>query len=345
MISTRYIVNKSLHVAPVDNDTVAVVSSKNKFVVKGSGMAIAIGRVLDCFVSAAHIDEVHTSLSGIYGSSSLNKLFSFLIDKGVLVKEQDADFLINKDKSFPEKTFSYVIGSKTLQEVVEAMAPIHIGIISTAQLAHRLTHELASSQLVNNIHLAATDREAGEDLDYNSEDVRVIIYPTDPSLTYLHSIADASDLLVIASNYHDHYLFSKINEICHKKGKKWLRVVAEGVNAEIGPLFIPGETCCYSCLLTRRRNNLIADEYVFESLYSSERLHNEVKVHPTTFSTLYPLGAMVVGITCAEVMKHLTGGECILVNQVLAISATDYQAQSSYIHKNYQCPVCIKKGE
>jgi len=79
MSATRYTVNPTIHIASVDDDSVAVVSSRKRFCIKGVGMARAVQHVLEHFHIPQSLDDIVAVLSGRYSNASLYKLLSFLI--------------------------------------------------------------------------------------------------------------------------------------------------------------------------------------------------------------------------------------------------------------------------
>jgi len=156
----------------------------------------------------------------------------------------------------------------------------------------------------------------------------------------LASFVDSNDLIIVACDYQDHYTFGKVNELCHKAGKTWLRVMVDGIGAEIGPLFIPGETCCYACLRFRLFNNLSAEEYAFHNLYDSEVLNEKAKGSSLMFGSFYPVNQVASSVAYAEALKHLSGMNCGVVNQVVSVNCLSFHTETHYIFKDYQCKVC-----
>ena len=124
---------------------------------------------------------------------------------------------------------------------------------------------------------------------------------------------------------------------------KWLRIVVEGANAEIGPLFVPGETCCYSCLRSRRHHNMAEEDYIFDDLYTDKEFYEKTKTNPIAFSSLHQLNSLSASIASSEVIKFLASMKCSLLNQVLTVNCLDFHSQKEYIYKNYQCPICTQK--
>ena len=75
--------------------------------------------------------------------------------------------------------------------------------------------------------------------------------------------ADWGDLLVAAPGSRELRELEPLNERALRDGLPWLQVLPfDGRHAAIGPLFVPGETCCRRCYLLRRASVCgYADEF------------------------------------------------------------------------------------
>jgi len=334
----KYITNTAQLVVPVGDDSIAVVSSMGRFNIKGAGMSVAIMNILKRFETPRPFEDVISELSNMYSEASLARLLDLLQDKGILISEDDAKALSAFDKFFISRSFYYTAGGKSLTEVAQELASLSIGIIGPGQMVDCLLSHLSANRLLSNFHVGITDTE----VDANTETTGEIVVTYRAPCSF-DAIVEKSDLVVAACSYDNHFIFNQINELCFSQGKKWLRVVIEGANAEIGPLFVPGETCCYSCLCSRQRNNMPAQEHIFHDMYASEAFYTKTKTNPIAYSTIYQLNPLSASIASTEVIKHLTNMHCSLLNQVLTVSALDFHSQKDYIYKDHACPVCTHK--
>jgi len=338
MQSGRYVVSMTQHVVPVNDNCIAVVSSMGRFNIKGTGMSIAIMSILEHFKTPTGFDDVISALSSNYSEASLIRLLDLLLNKGILIDEHESGAITKHDKAFLEKTFFYTLGGKSLLEIIKELASLSIGIISTSQMTDCLLNHLSDSKLLSNFHVYITDTQASTNSKV-AKDINI----TNHSLCSFDTIVENSDLIITGFNYDNHYIFNQINELCFDKGKKWLRIVTEGANAEIGPLFVPGETCCYSCLRSRRRRNMTEEDYVFDDLFTGDKFYEKTKVNPIALSALHQLNSLSANIASSEAIKYLLNMKCNLLNQILTVSCLDFHSQKEYIYKNYMCPVCVRK--
>lgn len=337
----KYVVNISKHVVPVGADTVAIISSKKRFCIKGTNIAIVVQNILEYFREPVIFDDVIPILSNKYSAVSLKRMLDLLVDKDILINENESEVLLKHSEAFLEKNFFYTSGGKSLQKIIDELAPLHIGIIGTSQLVHCLLDDLSKSELLTNFHIGIIDREA--DAKIEQDGVSIVNYPLHSDSSNVQAIIKKSDFVIAASNHYDYYLFNQVNESCYKEGKKWISIAIDGLNAEIGPLFIPGETCCYSCLHTRRRQGMTSEDYIFDDLYMNKQFHERADENSMVFSSLYPLNSLSASIASAEIMKFLTGMKCNLLNQVLMVNCLDFHIQVDYIYKDYMCPICVQK--
>ena len=337
----KYVINFAQCVVPVDVNTIAILSFKENFSIKGVNMSAAVENILKNFNTPAVLEEVAQLLSSKYSTATLKKLLDFLVEKSVLIKECDSKESLAYDKAFLEKTFFYTKSGKSLQKIVDELTQLRIGIMGTSQLVRGLLDELSKSRLLTNFYVGALNEEI--DLNLEANGVSISKYPLHADFSYGQKIVDDSDIIVVAYNYFDHYFFNQVNEMCFKANKKWLRVVVNGSNAEIGPLFIPGETCCYSCLQARLFKNTTGKERVFEDLYADKEFHERSKNGAIEFSSMYPLLSIASGMASSEIMKHLTGMECNLENEVLMVDCLDFSVEKAYIFKDYMCKICVHK--
>ena len=339
----KYIVNFGRHIVPVDANTVAVISSKEHFSIKGTGMSAAVENILKSFKMSTSFDDAVSVLSNKYSAATLRKMLDLFVEKGILIRECDLEALSRHDETFLEKTFFYTKGDRPLHEIIYELSQVHIGIIGTNRLVHSLLDELIKGCLLTNFCVGTLSLNKEANAKPEANNVNITEYPLHSDLLVAQKIIDDSDIIIAACNYFNHYFFNQVNEMCFKANKKWLRVVIDGSNIEIGPLFIPGKTCCYSCLQAKLYKNTTDKERIFEDLYASKEFHEITRDKTIGFSSLYPLNSIAAGIASSEIMKYFTDMKCNLENEVLMIDCLNFDTQKAYIFKEYSCEVCAHK--
>jgi len=318
----KYAASVMYEAVPVDDTTIAFISPHGNFTMRGNAMPVAVESVIKRFETPSFVDDVVLALSDKYSASTVAKLIDFLIEKKALVTEAVFDEIQKHSDSFLNKSLYLTMGRRCFEDIVNDLATVRIGIYGAELLAESLESSFSAGGLLKNIKVKLTDR------------------PSVADDCELHAFIDACDLIVVAGNYHDHFTMGKVNEYCMKKSKKFIRVVVDGINAEIGPFFIPGETCCYACMQTRMRNNLESKENVFHDLYSSEEFGARAKENPLMLSSFYPLNPIASCIAYSETVKHLSGLRSGITNQVISVNCVSFNSETHYVFKDYRCRVC-----
>ena len=319
MVAQKYITNIAQDVVYVDDNTIAVKTSSGSFRLKGMYMATAVNTMLEQFKEPAIFDAVEAALSDKYSRSSLQKLMSLLVGKGLLITEDSAATQESCDKELLEKAFFYTSGGLPLREVMKKLGKMHIGVIGTNQIVQCLLDEFSNSDLFNHFHINIVDG------DENIENAQIV---------------KDSQFVIVASNYPNHYMFEEINRLCIAENKSWLRIQISGAIAEVGPHFIPGKTCCYTCLHSKTSQNIFEDEYVFDDLLNTKKCNEENIGNRVKFNPLYPLNTIAASIAVSEAIRYHVGMKHNLQNQVLTIEGVKYNTDTGYVYKDNMCQTC-----
>jgi len=220
------------HILQTDDNKVAVITPYERFCIKGTDIFAAIEEVLSCFNQPMHVDDVISNLSKKYSVATLEKIIDLLINKSLIITENDFNFYASHSDDFLTKTLGYGswARSKALHEIIDQLNTLSVGIVGTSHVVSCIVDNLLKEGLLTKLNIGHTDKTP---------------YPN------INKIVESCDFIITASNYFDHYMFEQINQLCLKENKNWLRIVIDGMNAEIGPIFVPCKTSCYSCLKSR----------------------------------------------------------------------------------------------
>lgn len=339
----RYTVNITSDIRFVDSNTIVIKTLKGRFKLKGDNISVAVSDILNCFKEPTNFDDVISTLSKKYSVGSLQKMLGFLVDRNILIDEYSSEALQKYEKDFVDKTLYYTLGGKPLQKIVDELTPMHIGIIGTKQLVNCLLNDLINGGLLFNFNIGIIDRTSNLSKFTENSDINITNYPNLSDPLCMDSFIDKSDFIIASSNYSDHYLFKQVNELCIKKNKKWLRIMIDGDFSEIGPLFIPNKTCCYSCLRAREFLNMTEEKYIFDSLYEDSKLHEDLRERPVGLYSIYHINSLLSAIACSEMMKLLTGLKCNLLNQIVSVNCIDFTMQTDTVFRYYLCPDCSER--
>jgi bacteriocin biosynthesis cyclodehydratase domain-containing protein len=139
------------------------------------------------------------------------------------------------------------------------------------------------------------------------------------------------DLVVAAPSPRETALLADWNREALERGLVWLQVVPfDGRFAAVGPLFVPGETCCRQCYVLRRHANVpYPDE--FESLEAS----------PVTAVTPAPLRTAIAGLAGLVALRWLAARDPHLPGALFALEPAEGLSLSRHVvHRVPRCPVC-----
>jgi bacteriocin biosynthesis cyclodehydratase domain-containing protein len=121
------------------------------------------------------------------------------------------------------------------------------------------------------------------------------------------------------------------NRRANARGARWLPVLPwDGRLAAIGPLMVPGESCCYECLRRRRAANLEYGELV-----------REFEATPVAARADPALDAIVAGVAANLALRWLGGGDRSLPGVLHAVEARPALALGAHpVLRVPRCPVC-----
>lgn len=139
------------------------------------------------------------------------------------------------------------------------------------------------------------------------------------------------DLAVVAPAVDELEELDSWNQAANESGKRWLPVLPyDGRFAAIGPLVVPGESCCYECVLRRRGANLEYGEHLREI----ERAPLAARADPA-FETF--VAALAAHLT----LRWIGGQDRSLPGVLHAVEARPALAVSEHpVLRVPRCPVC-----
>ena len=139
------------------------------------------------------------------------------------------------------------------------------------------------------------------------------------------------DLLVASPTPSQTGLLADWNRQALGRRLVWLQVLPfDGRFAAVGPLFVPGETCCRQCYVLRRHACVpYPDE--FESLEAS----------PVTAITPAPLRTAIAGLAALVAVRWLAARDPHLPGALFALEAAEgLSLRRHVVHRVPRCPVC-----
>lgn len=142
---------------------------------------------------------------------------------------------------------------------------------------------------------------------------------------------DRVDLAVVVPATDELEELDPWNRAAHESGARWLPVLPyDGRFAAIGPLIVPGESCCYECVLRRRGANV---EYG-EQFREIERAPLAARADPA-------LEAFAAALAAHLALRWIGGRDGSLPGVLYAVEARPALALGEHaVLRVPRCPVC-----
>lgn len=132
------------------------------------------------------------------------------------------------------------------------------------------------------------------------------------------------DFCIALSKFESSGLFNKINNVLLKKNIPWLRCIINLSNVEVGPVFVPGSTCCYKCYETRKISNVNDSNGYIETLKIFDSIYNQYQ-----YELSNSLIKLASNLCVSETLNYLEGTPiCIEKEHIFDLKHFD-------IHKNF----------
>lgn len=334
MPNIKYVLNSLQSAVIADPNTVAIIIEQERFSIRGHNIALVLTDVLELFSVAKSEREALSLLSDKYSIVPLKKMLHFLIEKRVLIDEDD-DIFKNEDN---QALLGYSDYDLDVQNVAEKIDSLTLGLIGSSELVNELFSNFSKSRLIKNYSIHTTDNAFVSDT--YSEGINIIYNENNPNIEDIGKVIENSDFIIACSDFYNHSLFQAVDKLCIDKNLNWLRLVVDGFNAEVGPLFSQYETACYSCLHSRNRYNMNQEQLLFDDLYLSEKTLKKIP----SLVTVSAFNTIAASTTCLEILRYFINGSCNLKNSVLMIDGRDFKTQIDTVWKDYTCPDCWKRS-
>jgi bacteriocin biosynthesis cyclodehydratase domain-containing protein len=165
--------------------------------------------------------------------------------------------------------------------------------------------------------------------------IETVAEPLD-SEAALQDIAGRCDVLVVALEVFSARILHLANSVAIDAGRPWISVFIDGSEALVGPLYLPGESCCYNEFEIQHEATLGAmkDDY----LVYKEAL-NEEKVDGSHF-TLPPYLGVASGLAATALLRFLISGRSFLVGRCNRVDFERLSVDYEEVLRLPRCPAC-----
>lgn len=350
--TTQFRVNPHVRIIFCTDDEVLVkhgIRSRFSILLRDDGRTKLLGRLLrasDTTVSLAQLLE-----SGVISESELpdaEALVQYLRKRKVLIDPR---------LSITEAYLNSIQGvsaSQTIESVgLIGAGPLGIRIARTlgrigVRKVHVLDHRApARLEEAADAWTGAPAREGELPQDYSAaalealSDTGIDLYRVGGELSSrdaIESVFDAAAFVVVALEHFAPGILHSVNEVALSVETPWLHVSIDGSEGAIGPVFVPGETLCYSEYEFQREAAVgLKDEYL---LY---REHMQSVGNGAALSPFPPFLDIVGGYASIGALQFLVGAKCFLVERAMLIDFESLTIDMQNILRLPRCPACSSR--
>jgi bacteriocin biosynthesis cyclodehydratase domain-containing protein len=167
------------------------------------------------------------------------------------------------------------------------------------------------------------------------EKIEAVNAPLDDEVR-LREVIGASDLTVAALEVFSSKVLHTINGVAIDAERPWVSIYFDGSEGRVGPLYVPGETCCYNEYEIQHEATLsgMKDDYL---LYK-EAL-NEGKIDGSNL-VMPPYLNMVSSLGTTGVMRFLLSGRSFLVGRYTRLDLERLSIDYEEVLRLPRCPAC-----
>lgn len=249
------------------------------------------------------IDEITVSL-GHAIEPAIQKALSTMSERGLLVEGPP----LNGETPAPFRETAHFLAASTsarpVSEVQASLERARIGIAGNGVTAEELARLLRRSGI-------GQLRRISEEDD--------------------HGDLGKLDLLIVVPRSADLARVAGWNRRALSTGVAWLQVLPfDGKFAAIGPLFLPGETCCHECFRRRRLANLAYAEEV-----------PALELTPAAYPETPSVGAAIAGVAATLALRWLAYGDRAIPGTFYALEyPVTLKLSAHQVYRVPRCPAC-----
>ena len=326
----RFVLNPSLKFIFCGEDEILVlhgVRSKFNQTIRDEGRTHLLGRILRRLASPASLQDLQEQK--VIGEGELEdaeELLSTLASQGFLSPASESPIV---------SYLNAIIGGN------QDLDNICIGIVGAGYLGSRVVEEFAKigvgqMQILDDRHIenAAVDQaqfnfsptyiEQGRSyvesleshlLDLGYDRLKAIKEPYH-NQDALENLFSASNFVVATSEVFSSHLFHTVDLAAISAEKPWMSAFMDGSEACIGPIYVPGETCCYNEFEIQSEATLSIQHSEYYT-YKEEMSKNGLYSHQFVFP---PYASIAAGFVAGTASSFLLSGKSSLIGRCFRIN-------------------------
>lgn len=330
--------------------------NSNEVLIKHSGKSIysklledeskkgIIGKVFAGFRTNISINEFITQekIENSDDKKEVAEFVKYCIDNNIIIKSNE------------DPVYSYY--RLIMDKKVENIGDLVIGILGVGILGSRVLKNLStlgvSKFIILDDRIVENDTIELKFFEYDSlqkkqkyvelvaQNSKAVIESFDNyELNTIEEMVEKCDFLICAQDTLKSMLFHRVNLVCIEKNKPWAIAYIDGSECCAGPIFIPGETCCYNEFEIQ---NDAALPDAMRRDYSIYREYIDEKKNGDNFLILPPYADILSGMLSTEIFKFLSDCKTSLLNACIKMDFEIMDFDLVTILRLPRCPACEK---
>ena len=346
-----FVLNPSLKFVFCGEDEILVlhgIRSKFNQTIRDEGRTHLLGRMLRHLTSPASLQDLQERKVIEEGElEDAEELFTTLASQG---------FLSPASESPIASYLNAIVGGN------QALDNICIGIVGAGYLGSRVAEELAKIEVgriqilddrqIENVAVDKAQfnlfptyiekgRPYGECLKLHLSNIgfdRLEVFK-EPyhNQDVLKILFDASDFVIATSEVFSSHLFHTVDLVAFSAEKPWMSAFMDGSEACIGPIYVPGETCCYNEFEIQSEATLSVHPSEYYA-YKEEMSKNGLYSHQFAFP---PYASIAAGFIAGTASSFLFSGKSSLIGRCFRINFEKPYVDYEEILKLPRSPVSV----
>ena len=326
----RFVLNPSLKFIFCGEDEILVLHGmRSKFnqTIRDEGRTHLLGRVLRHLMLPASLQDLQKQK--VIGEGELEdaeELLSTLVSQGFLSQANESPIvsylnaIVGENQTLDNICIGIVGAGYLGSRVAEELAKIGVGQMQI--LDDRRVENVAVDQVQFN--LPSTYIERGRpyveclglhlsDIGFDRLEVVRESYHNQDTLEILF---DTSNFVVATSEVFSSHLFHTVDLAALSAEKPWMSAFMDGSEACIGPIYVPGETCCYNEFEIQSEAALSIQRSEYYT-YKEEMSKNGLYSHQFAFP---PYASIAAGFVAGTTSSFLLSGKSSLIGRCFRIN-------------------------
>ena len=348
----RFVLNPSLKFIFCGEDEILVLHGlRSKFnqTIRDEGRTHLLGRVLRSLTSPTSLQDLQKqNLIQEEELEDATELVEALASQGFLTQSNESPIVsylnavVGENLSLNETCVGIVGAGYLGTRVAEEFAKIGVGRMQIID-DRRIENGAIDQALFN---LSSTHIKKGQfyvecleahlaDLGYDHFEVIKESYCNQDALKTLF---DASNFVVATSEVFSSHLFHTVDLAALSSEKPWMSAFMDGSEACIGPIYVPGETCCYNEFEIQTEATLSLEPNHYYT-YKEEMNKNGLYSHHFIFP---PYTSIAAGFIVGAISSFLLSGKSYLIGRCFRINFEKPYVDYEEILKLPRSPVSIE---